>query len=85
MGKLRTLAELHADAVRAKGRHEAVRAYADEHGVTLAEARERLVDVALGHLAARVRAGRKTHEGIDASTRTVNARKLARQRWDKKP
>lgn len=59
--------------------------YARQHGLTHAEAVNRLVLLALDQLEARARGGRTTASRADADTRQTRARAAAVARWTRRP
>jgi hypothetical protein len=57
--------------------------YAEKHGLTLAEARGQLIELALTHIDARSRGGVTTAAMLSPEARSARARDAVRVRWDK--
>ena len=58
-----------------------LRTYATAHGLTIPEARRRLIMIALDHLDARTSAGAARWKGTTPSERSDAARKAVTARW----
>lgn len=56
-------------------------AYAAEQGLSLSEARARLLTIALDHLDARRRGGHGRHQRMTTAERSASAARAARIRW----